>query len=93
MNFSELCREMYTAFLRGGHPGISGIADAGECWVFKPASEKPDVREYGLYPYFVDKNTGTIRVFNFCSQKDWDLIENAENIDVPQELKPKYAKR
>ena len=90
MDFYEVCKMMHKVFIRGGHPGIEAIGEHGNLWVVSPAPEDPNVIEYGLQPYFVDKETGSIRCFEVDSSEDWNILDSATLLKVPDEFRPKY---
>lgn len=81
---------MYNAFRRDGYPGINGIADAGDFWIFNPASETKEETDYGKHPFIVDKKTVSVRCFDYLDEDDWKLLEASTQIDVPVEYRPVY---
>lgn len=91
MEFYEACKIMYKAIRRGGHPGIEAAGDAGSCWIISPAPEDPNIVEYGLAPYFVDKKTGVISCFSVTEAEDWERLETATQMVVPKEFAPVYS--
>ena len=90
MTLKELSEKMYAAFIRNGYPGIAGIGETDASWIFVPARENPNEKEYGLHPYVVDKKTIAIRIFDVLDPNDWDMLKTAKKIDVPKDMKPLY---
>ena len=89
--FNEICRKMFNFFQQAGSPGISGIGDAGEYWIFVEASDIKGSVDYGSRPVFVDKKTGEARYMDWFNGHDWELHDAAKNVDVPKEYRPVYS--
>ena len=81
---------MYRYFREQGSPGIGGIGDAGEAWVFIKAPQEKEMVDYGLHPVFVDKKTGEMRYMNWYNNHDWELHDTAKIVEVPEEYRPNY---
>lgn len=83
---------IYEGIRRGGHPGIEAAGDTGDYWLFSVAPIELGIVEYGLPTYFVHKETGSIRVFSPVDEADWELIDKAVEVPVPEEYRPQYYK-
>ena len=91
ININMMCETLFPAILRTGHPGIHAIGDAGDFWVVVMAPEKAGETEYGTMPYIVSKNDLSIKVFSVSSDDDWDLLEHATEVEVPEKYRAKYV--
>ena len=89
--FESVCERMYTMFRACGFPGIGGIADAGDEWVF---IEAPTVKggeiPLGDKPVFVNKQTGETRLMEF-DIPDLKKLNHAVEILVPAPYLPRYS--
>ena len=81
--FDDICKKIYDYFCESGSPGIDGIGDAGEVWIFIKAPRVKNRVDYGSRPIFVDKKTGNMRYMDWYNDYDWQLHDNANKVDVP----------
>ncbi len=90
ISFESACEKMYRDYRQCGYPGIGGIGDTGEEWVFIQApKEKDGDLPFGDCPIFINKNTGKHRWMVFDAP-DLKLLNTAKPIDVPEQYRPIY---
>jgi len=90
ITIEKVCEQIYKNYKRCGYPGIGGIGDVGEEWVFVQAPEKKDGElPIGDSPVFVNKKTGKTRSMVF-DVPDITSIKNATQINVPERFRPVY---
>lgn len=90
VSFETTCEQMYKDYLQCGYPGIGGIGDAGEEWVFIQApKEKDGELPLGDKPYLINKKTGKGRFMEF-DIPDLKLLEEAKQIEIPEKFRPVY---
>lgn len=90
MTFLDACELIYKGIIRGGHPGIIAAGDTENVWVFSPAPKKIGEMEYGNFPFFINKTTGEISRFSPTETEDWEILDRAKEINVPEQFRPKY---
>ena len=70
-----------------GKTGVCEILDAGNVWIIFGGNEGEV--EIGAVDITVNKDDGTIALFILPSSENFELMNNAVEIDVPQEFKAK----
>lgn len=91
MTFDTACKKMYDYCISHGNPGIAGIGNTRDFWVFVPASDIDNVVDYSAVPIFINKVSGVARRIDYCNVKDMDMFYSADNIIVPEKYKPVYG--
>ena len=90
ISLESLCERMYNCYRRAGYPGIGGIGDAGEEWVFIQApEEKNGELPIDCGPMFINKKTGQSRCMVF-DVTDMNLLRNTKQLTVPERFRPTY---
>ena len=90
VSLESLCEKMYKDYRQTGYPGIGGIGDAGEEWVFIQApKEKDGELPRGLHPQFINKETGEYRCMVF-DVPDINLLKATKQLEVPERFRPVY---
>lgn len=90
ISFEALCEKMYKDYRQCGYPGIGGIGDAGNEWVFIQApKEKNGKLPLGDTPLFINKETGESRWMVF-DVPDLNLIKTTKQLTVPERYRPVY---
>lgn len=90
VDFNNICKQVYDAFIRMDCAGIGGIGETKDFWLFAYAPKEPGDVYYGYSPIIVDKETGAPKTLDFMNEDDRGLYYSATKVDVPKEFMPKY---
>lgn len=66
--------------------GLAYISDVGDRWVF--AGTHPNAAVfYGKQDVSVNKETGELEIFYLPDIKNLDLLDNAKDVEIPEEYR------
>lgn len=68
--------------------GLYSIRDVGDRWVFSGGSKKPTVF-YGKQAIAIKKDGEGILPFHLFDERNWELLDHAKDIEVPEEFQIK----
>ena len=81
--FNEACKKMYDYYIALGFIGINSAVDTGNEWAF--LQEDSIKNPCGNRPIFVNKENGSMRVFDFFNDNDYSLLKTAQILQVPKQ--------
>ena len=91
VNFNDICKQVYDAFIRLDCGGIGGIGETSDVWLFAYAPKKPGEVYYGYSPILVYKDSGQSKTLNLMDDDDRKIYYSATKVDVPKEYAPRYS--
>ena len=84
-NFDDAWKIAYEYYeISWGVKGISKIKDLGEKWFFYPKETEPF---FGGSHITISKYDGKIDEFSLPNEKNFQLLKEATNVEVPNEYK------
>ena len=87
MKFKSACEKAMNYFQKEyGDIGFYSIKDLGDRWLFDGASEQSETI-YDKQGITIDKNTGKLDLFYLPNDKNFELLEDAVDIVIPEEYK------
>lgn len=82
MTYDKACKIAYDYLQENGFIGLYLAVDIGDAWMF--GGGKPDEVFYGVRTVTVDKQNGNINWFAAHTVENYKLIENANELDIPE---------
>lgn len=87
MKFKSACEKAMNYFQKEyGDTGFCSIKDLGDRWLFDGASASSGT-VYGKQGITIDKKTGEIDLFYLPDDKNFELLEEAVEIVIPEEYR------
>ena len=89
MEFMLACQTALKYFEKvDNDTGLYSIRDVGDRWVFSGGSKKPTVF-YGKQAIAIKKDGEGILPFHLFDERNWELLDHAKDIEVPEEFRIK----
>lgn len=87
MKFEIACKKAMEYFKKEyGDTGLCSIKDLGDKWLFD-GSDKEQSIVYGKPGITIDKKTGEMELFHLPNEKNFELLDAALDISIPEEYK------
>ena len=87
MKFELACKKAMEYFKKEyGDTGLCSIKDLGDKCLFDGSDDEQSI-VYGKQGITVDKKTGKLEIFYLPDEVNFKLLDNATDVDIPEEYK------
>ncbi len=87
MKFKSACNKAMEYFKKEyGDTGLCSIKDLGDKWLFDGSDDEQSI-VYGKQGITIDKKTGEMELFQLPNEKNFELLDDAADISIPEEYK------